>query len=177
MQYLSGCLATIDGLPCEVHDPVRAVDLFPPGATLLGLPGNIRQGAGHLPARGFGVTREHDHGVPTPLQLAAESTTDQACRTGHNHAFRVFHRTATFLILESERTHPQAVSSSCFIVDSQRTGTFGSALPFRSHINSPGILRPAVATLQDGQLMPREAGEAVLLRTTANSRPRSNLYP
>jgi len=84
---------------------------------------------------------------------------------------------ATFLILESERTHPQAVSSSCFIVDSQRTGTFGSALPFRSHINSPGILRPAVATLQDGQLMPREAGEAVLLRTTANSRPRSNLYP
>src|SRR5438132_1411310 len=83
----------IDGLPCEVHDPIRAVDLFPPGATLQGLPGNICQGAGHLPARGFGVTREHDHGVPTPLQLAAESTADQACRTGHNHAFRVFHRT------------------------------------------------------------------------------------
>src|SRR5260370_28703295 len=83
----------IDGLPCEVHDPIRAVDLFPPGATLLGLPGNIRQGAGHLPARGFGVTREHDHGVPTLFQLAAESTADQACRTGHNHAFRVFHRT------------------------------------------------------------------------------------
>lgn len=84
---------------------------------------------------------------------------------------------ATFLILERERTHPQAVSSSCFMVDSQRTGTFGSALPFRSHFNSPGILRPAVATLQDGQLMPRKAGEAVGLRTTANSRPRSNLYP
>jgi len=59
---------------------------------------------------------------------------------------------ATILILERERTHPQAVSSSCFIVDSHSTGTFGSALPFRSHINSPGILRPAVATLQDGQL-------------------------
>src|SRR5260370_16130077 len=75
------------------------------------------------------------------------------------------------------REHSRAVSSSCFIVDSHGTGTFGSALPFRSHINSPGILRPAVATLQDGQLMPREAGEAVLLRTTANSRPRSNLSP
>ena len=59
---------------------------------------------------------------------------------------------ATILILERERTHPQAVSSSCFIVDSHSTGTFGSALPFRSHIKSPGILRPAVATLQDGQL-------------------------
>src|SRR6266566_1248250 len=50
------------------------------------------------------------------------------------------------------REHSRAVSSSCFIVDSHGTGTFGSALPFRSHINSPGILRPAVATLQDGQL-------------------------
>jgi hypothetical protein len=59
---------------------------------------------------------------------------------------------ATILILECERTHPQVVSSSCFIVDSHSTGPFGSALPFRSHINSPGILRPAVATLQDDQL-------------------------
>ena len=60
--------------------------------------------------------------------------------------------TATILILERERTHPQVVSSSCFIVDSHSTETFGSALPFRSHINSPGILRPAVATFQDDQL-------------------------
>src|SRR5260221_12587415 len=77
-----------------MDSPARCTTPYAPSiCSLQGLPGNIRQGAGHLPARGFGVTREHDHGVPTPLQLAAESTADQACRTGHNHAFRVFHRT------------------------------------------------------------------------------------
>jgi uncharacterized membrane protein len=35
--------------------------------------------------------------------------------------------------------HLRAVSCSCFIADCQRTGTFGSALPFRSHTGSTGI--------------------------------------
>ena len=68
------------------------------------------------------------------------------------YAKTLFMIAATFLILECPRRYTQAVSSSCFTVDRPRTGTFGSALPFRSHINSPGILRPAVATLQDDQL-------------------------
>jgi hypothetical protein len=35
--------------------------------------------------------------------------------------------------------HPRAVGCSCFIADSHRTRTFGSALSFRSHTGSTGI--------------------------------------
>src|SRR5258708_7782360 len=49
--------------------------------------------------------------------------------------------------------HPRAVSCSCFIADCQSTGTFGSALPFRSHTGSTGTFTSSVvATTQDGQL-------------------------
>src|SRR5215470_1206155 len=83
--------------------------------------------------------------------------------------------TATFLILERERTHPQAVSCSCFIVDSQSTWTLESAPSFRSHTGSTGALTSSVvATTQDVQLW-HEAGEAFHWRTTVNSKLRSDL--
>src|SRR5215470_17073031 len=82
---------------------------------------------------------------------------------------------ATFLILESERTHPQAVSCSCFIADSQSTRTLESVPSFRSHTGSTGALTSSVvATTQDDQLW-HEAGEAFHWRTRVNSRPRSDL--